>query len=92
MTKLFKRGERKLNEGEGKKVYVQVLTTFNSQEPETRVALGKRSIRAYPRGLGGGCFNERVDADLDGAQESNQQAFGSLEPGSTFCRQPIAPM
>jgi hypothetical protein len=47
-------GERKLNEGEGKRVYVQALTTFGLREPETRVALGIRSIRKYPQSLSGG--------------------------------------
>jgi hypothetical protein len=53
-------GERKLNESEGKQVYVQALTTFGSQEPETRVALRIRSIREYPQSQGGVCFTQRA--------------------------------
>jgi hypothetical protein len=41
--------ERKLNEGEGKLVYIQALTTFGSPETETSVALGIRSIQTFPR-------------------------------------------
>jgi hypothetical protein len=58
-------GERKLNEGGGKQVYVQALTTFGSREPETRMALEIRSIWEYPQRLGGECFNVRAGHDLD---------------------------
>jgi hypothetical protein len=37
-------GERKLNEGEEKRVLVHVLTIFGSLEPETSLAPWKRSI------------------------------------------------
>jgi hypothetical protein len=60
--------------------------------PETRVALGIRSIRWFLRGLGGGCFKQRASHKVAFVQESNQRTFGSLGPGSTFCRQPIAPI
>jgi hypothetical protein len=36
----LKEEERKLNEGEGRSVYMQKLTTFSIWEPETNVALG----------------------------------------------------
>jgi hypothetical protein len=51
------------------------LTTFGSQEPEMRVALGKRPIRKYPQGLGKGCFMQRTGHVLNAARDSNQWAF-----------------
>jgi hypothetical protein len=48
--------ERKLNEGEGKPVYIQTLTNFGSPEPKMRVALRIR----FPQGLCGGCFRQRA--------------------------------
>jgi hypothetical protein len=44
----LEKGDRKLNEGEGKRVYVQPLTTFGSREPETRVALGILNSKVSP--------------------------------------------
>jgi hypothetical protein len=44
----LEKGYRKLNQGEGKWVYVQALTAFGSREPATRVASWKRSIWRYP--------------------------------------------
>jgi hypothetical protein len=82
----LKEGERKLNEDEEKQMLLTWLTTFGSRGPETRVALGIRSIRSFPRGLGRWCFKQRAGHKVALVQESNQRTFGSPRPGSTFCR------
>jgi hypothetical protein len=51
----------------------------------------KRSIRRYPQGLCGGCFDARAGLKNEGAQESNQQPLGSPGPGLTLRRLPNAP-
>jgi hypothetical protein len=83
-------GERKLDEG--KRVYVQVLTTFGSWEAETSLAPWKCSIRRYPQGLSGGCFRQRAGHVLDAARDSNQWAFFSPGSGWTPCKLPIMPL
>jgi hypothetical protein len=51
----------------------------------------KRSIRRYPQGLCGGCFDARAGLENEGAQESNQRPLGSPGPSSTLRRLPNAP-
>jgi hypothetical protein len=56
-----------------------------------RLAPWKRSIRRYPQGLCGGCFDARAGQENEGAQKSNQRPLGSPGPGSTLRRLSIAP-
>jgi hypothetical protein len=56
------------------------------------VAPWKRSIRRYPQGLCGGCFNARAGLKNEGALESNQRPLGSPGPGSTLRRLPNVPL
>jgi hypothetical protein len=42
-----------------------------------RLAPWKRSIRRYPQGMYGSCFDARVGRENEGAQESNQRPLDS---------------
>jgi hypothetical protein len=60
------------------------LTTFGSPDSRDEGGSGDTTDSSIPRSLDEGCFEKRVGADLDEVEESNQQTFGSPEPGSTF--------
>jgi hypothetical protein len=90
MRELFKGGERKLNNGEGKQMLCILTCKISLSELVQHLHLRILPIRTFFQDVCGGCFNVRADHNLDTTHESNQHAIGSLGPSSIFHRQPIA--